>query len=33
MKERTELLGGSFTLESGPDRGTTVKALLPLDLG
>ena len=33
MKERTELLGGSFTLESGPDRGTMVKALLPLDLG
>jgi len=33
MKERTELLGGSFTLDSRPDRGTTVKAILPLDLG
>jgi signal transduction histidine kinase len=30
MRERAELLGGSFAVDSGPDRGTTVTVILPL---
>ena len=30
MRERTELLGGRFELESGPGRGTKIRAFLPL---
>ena len=30
MKERAHLLGGSFSVESAPGRGTTVRAELPL---
>jgi signal transduction histidine kinase len=33
MRERTELLGGRFTLDSGPAQGTTVRAILPETLG
>jgi signal transduction histidine kinase len=33
MRERAELLGGSFTLESVPARGTTARALLPAKIG
>jgi len=29
MRERIEMLGGTFTLESSPGKGTTVKAELP----
>ena len=31
MRERAELLGGRFELESRPGAGTTVRAFLPLD--
>jgi len=30
MRERAELLGGSFAVDSGPDRGTTVTVILPV---
>ena len=30
MRERTELLGGRFELESSPGAGTRVRASLPL---
>jgi len=30
MRERVQLLGGSFELTSAPDRGTTIRASLPL---
>jgi len=30
MRERTEGLGGSFTLESAPGQGTQIKVVLPL---
>jgi len=30
MRERTELLGGRFELDSGPGRGTKIRAFLPL---
>ncbi|MDR3671683.1 MAG: HAMP domain-containing protein [Holophaga sp.] len=33
MQERAELLGGSFSMVSDPQRGTTVKATLPPFLG
>jgi signal transduction histidine kinase len=33
MRERAELLGGHFVLESTPDLGTTVKVTLPKNLG
>ena len=33
MRERAELLGGSFSMDSNPQRGTTVKAVLPQFLG
>jgi signal transduction histidine kinase len=29
MRERTELVGGEFTIESAPGEGTTVTAVLP----
>ena len=31
MKERLEMVGGSFTIESAPGKGTTVTAKIPLD--
>ena len=31
MRERIEMLGGKFTLESSPGKGTTVKAEVPCD--
>lgn len=31
MQERVRLLGGSFELETGPGRGTTLRARLPID--
>ncbi|MBI2911974.1 MAG: sensor histidine kinase, partial [Chloroflexi bacterium] len=33
LRERIELLGGSFAIESQPGRGTVVRASLPLDAG
>jgi signal transduction histidine kinase len=30
MRERTELLGGSFVIDTGPQEGTTVTVTLPL---
>lgn len=33
MKERAELLGGEFTLESSPGQGTCLTVELPVDLG
>jgi signal transduction histidine kinase len=30
MRERVELIGGTFTVESLPDKGTTISARLPL---
>ena len=31
MRERVEMLGGTFTIESSPSKGTTVKAEVPFD--
>lgn len=31
MRERVEMLGGIFTIESSPGKGTTVKAEVPFD--
>lgn len=31
MRERVEMVGGTFTVESAPGQGTTVKALVPFD--
>jgi len=31
MRERIEMLGGTFTIESSPGKGTTVKAEVPCD--
>lgn len=31
MRERVEMLGGTFTIESSPGKGTTVKAEVPFD--
>jgi signal transduction histidine kinase len=31
MRERVEMLGGNFTIESSPGRGTTIKAEVPYD--
>jgi signal transduction histidine kinase len=31
LEERVEILGGTFTVESAPGRGTLVRARLPLD--
>ena len=31
MRERVEMLGGKFTVESAPGRGTTVRVEVPLD--
>jgi signal transduction histidine kinase len=33
MRERTELLGGTFAVESAPGSGTTVTARLPIKEG
>ena len=30
MKERVEMVGGTFSLESAPGRGTTIRAEIPL---
>ena len=30
MRERVELLGGRFDVQSAPDKGTVVRASLPL---
>ena len=32
MRERVELAGGTFTVRSSPGRGTTITAVLPLDM-
>ena len=31
MRERVEMLGGQFTIESSPGRGTTVRVEVPCD--
>ena len=31
MRERAEMLGGTLAIDSGPDRGTTVRVRLPLE--
>ena len=31
MKERVEMVGGSFSVESAPDRGTAVRVEIPSD--
>jgi signal transduction histidine kinase len=33
MRERLEMVGGSFSVESAPGKGTTVRAEIPLDNG
>ena len=33
MKERLEMVGGSFGVESVPGRGTTIRAEIPLGSG
>lgn len=33
MRERVEMVGGSFSIESTPGKGTTVRAHMPLDPG
>ena len=33
MKERTELVGGTFELSSHPGVGTTIRASIPLERG
>jgi signal transduction histidine kinase len=33
MRERVEMVGGSFTIESEPGKGTTVRAEIPLGGG
>jgi signal transduction histidine kinase len=30
MRERVEILGGSFELNSAPKQGTTIRVILPL---
>jgi signal transduction histidine kinase len=30
MRERLEMVGGSFSVESAPGKGTTVRAQIPL---
>lgn len=30
MRERVEILGGTFSVESSPDRGTVIHASLPM---
>jgi len=31
MRERVEMVGGTFTVESAPGQGTTVRARIPFD--
>ena len=31
MKERIEMIGGTLTIESAADRGTTVRAQIPFN--
>lgn len=33
MKERVEMVGGTLTIESAPDKGTTVRAEIPFNTG
>ena len=33
MKERVEMVGGTLTIESAPDKGTTVRAEIPFNFG
>jgi two-component system, NarL family, sensor histidine kinase DegS len=33
MRERVEMVGGSFAVESNPDRGTTIRAQIPFGTG
>jgi len=33
MKERVEMVGGAFNLESAPGQGTTIRVEIPLDIG
>jgi signal transduction histidine kinase len=30
MRERVEMVGGSFAVESAPGKGTTIRAQIPL---
>ena len=30
MRERVEIVGGTFSIQSGAGRGTTIRAILPL---
>ena len=32
MRERIEMIGGSFAIESAPGRGTTVRAVVPFSV-
>jgi len=32
MRERVEMVGGSFSIESAPGKGTTIQALIPFDI-
>jgi signal transduction histidine kinase len=31
MRERVEMVGGTLTIESAAGRGTTIRALIPID--
>ena len=33
MRERVDMVGGSFAVESAPRNGTTIRALIPVNNG
>jgi signal transduction histidine kinase len=33
MRERVEMVGGTFAIQSAPDKGTTLSAQIPYDNG
>jgi signal transduction histidine kinase len=33
MRERAEMVGGSFAVQSAPGKGTTIRALIPVNNG
>ena len=33
MRERVEMVGGSFAVESSPGKGTTIRAMIPVNNG